>query len=264
MSKTSYIFEISTKKSFRNSLKNLDRTNFFLKRRPVLSVLKCLLYRAYHLCSSWRLFHIEISTLRSMLLRNAYPSYVLDRIIKRSITYFMQPSVKYGPHKERVYIGLPFLGKMTDQLRNSIKQINKQFMPHKDIIVYFKPGLRISSFFRIKDSTPFDLRSHVVYKFTCATCNSSYIGQTARHLRHRIAEHAGTSHLTGKTMKQKLHSNIRDHSSQCRGSECSARDFKILAWGTTELELLVKERLLIDRNKPELNGNCGSFDLLLA
>ena len=65
-------------------------------------------------------------------------------------------------------------------------------------------------------------------------------------------------------MKQQLHSNIRDHSSQCIGSECSARDFKILARGTTELELLVKERLLIDRNKPELNGNCGSFDLLLA
>src|SRR5206468_6002069 len=44
-----------------------------------LSVFKCLIYRAYHLCSSWSLFHVEISKLRSMLLRNAYPSWILDR-----------------------------------------------------------------------------------------------------------------------------------------------------------------------------------------
>ena len=199
-----------------------------------------------------------------MLLRNAYPSWILDRIIKSSVSNFMQPSVKFGPHKERVYIGLPFLGSVTDQVRRSIKQINRQFMPQKDLIIYFKPGLRVSNFFRGKDRTPFELRSHVVYQYTCAGCNSSYIGQTARHLRHRIAEHAGVSHLTGNTMKLKIHSSIRDCSSQCTGSGCSARDFKILARGGTELELLVKERLLINREKPRLNGNCGSFELLLS
>ena len=229
-----------------------------------LSVFKCLIYRAYHLCSSWSLFHVEISNIRSMLLRNAYPSWVLDRIIKRSVAKFVLPDVKFGPNKERLYIGLPFLGSLTDQVRRSIKQINKQFMPHKDVIVYFKPGRQVSNFFHVKDSTPFELRSHVVYQYTCAGCNSSYIGQTARHLRHRIAEHTGTSHLTCKVMKSRFHSNIRDHCSQCTGSECSARNFKILARGSTELELLIKERLLINRVKPELNGNCGSFELLLA
>jgi len=185
-----------------------------------------LIFRAFHLCSSWSLFHVEVSKLRSMLLRNAYPSWILDRIIKHSVTNFMQPRVKCGPRGERVYVGLPFLGSVTDQLRRSIRQINKQFMPHKDVIVYFKPGLRVSNFFRTKDSTPFELRSHVVYQYTCAGCNSSYIGQTARHLHHRIAEHRGVSHLTGNVMKQQVHSNIRDHCSQCTRSTCSARDFK--------------------------------------
>ena|SRR5437868_3152212 len=88
--------------------------------------------------------------------------------------------------------------------------------------------------------------------------------QTARHLRHRIAEHAGVSHLTGKIMKQQVHSSIRDHCAQCLGSDTSARSFKILSRGNNELELLVKELLLINRNKPVINGNCGSFELLLA
>lgn len=251
---------------FRKSTSTSLFTNFnsFTPLTYRLSVFKCLIFRAFHLCSSWSLFHVEVSKLRSMLLRNAYPSWILDRIIKHSVTNFMQPRVKYGPHKERVYIGLPFLGSVTDQLRRSIKQINKQFMPHKDVIVYFKPGLRVSNFFRTKDSTPFELRSHVVYQYTCAGCNSSYIGQTARHLHHRIAEHRGVSHLTGNVMKQQVHSNIRDHCSQCTRSTCSARDFKILARGSTDIELLVKERLLINREKPSLNGNCGSFELLLA
>ena len=129
-----------------------------------------------------------------MLLRNCYPSWILDKVIKSSVANFVEPKLVYGPRKERVYIGLPLLGSLSDQLRRSIKLINKRFLTNKELIGYFKPGQRISNFFKLKDSTPLELRSHVVYQFTCAGCNSSYIGQTARHLRHRIAEHAGTSH----------------------------------------------------------------------
>lgn len=229
-----------------------------------LSVLKCLIYRAYRLCSSWSLFHDEITVLRSMLLRNAYPSWILDRVIKLSVSNLIKPNIKFGPNKERLYIGLPYLGKTTDAIRRAIKQICKEFIPHKDVIVFCKPGRRIANFFRVKDTTPFDLRSHVVYEYTCAECHFSYIGQTSRHLRHRVAEHAGISHLTGRPVKTIIHSSIHDHCMQCRGSGCALRNFKILATGNNELELLVKERLLIDRKKPSLNGNVGSFELLLV
>jgi hypothetical protein len=198
-----------------------------------------------------------------MLLRNAYPSWILDRIIKESVCYFMNPNVRFGPHKDRIYIGLPFLGKSTENLHKSIKEICKKFISHKDIIIYFKPGRRVSNFFRIKDTTPLELRSRVVYEFTCVGCHSNYIGQTSRHLGHRIAEHRGVSHLTGRVMKSKSHSSIRDHSLLCRGCNCESRNFKIVATGSGDLELLIKERLLINHRKPTLNGNSGSFELLL-
>jgi hypothetical protein len=198
-----------------------------------------------------------------MLLRNAYPAWILDRIIKTAVSNFVKPCLKYGPRKDRLYIGMPFLGKSTDGLRKSIKEICKQFIPHKDVIVYFKSGRRVANFFRLKDVTPFEMRSHVVYEYTCAECQSSYIGQTTRHIRHRIAEHRGVSHLTGKIMKSQVHSSVRDHCLQCDRAECSSRNFKILATGSTDLELLVKERLLINLRKPTLNGNSGAFELLL-
>ena len=165
-----------------------------------------------------------------------------------------------GPKKDRLYIGLPYLGKSTDGLRRSIKEICKQFIPSKDVIVYFKSGRRVSNFFRVKDVTPFELRSCVVYEYTC---HSRYIGQTGRHIKHRIAEHRGVSHLTGRVMKSESHSSIRDHCLQCTTADCSMSNFKIFATGSSELELLVKESLLIKRRKPVLNGNSGALELLL-
>src|SRR6267154_2653158 len=89
-----------------------------------------------------------------------------------------------------------------------------------------KTGSRVSNFFRIKDTTPFELRSRVVYEFTCVGCHSNYIGQTRRHLRHRMAEHKGVSHLTGKVMKSQSHSSIRDHSLFCNSCDCSSSNLK--------------------------------------
>jgi hypothetical protein len=237
--------------------------NSFTPLQYRLSVFKCLVFRALKLCSSWADVSVELQTLRSMLLRNAFPSWVLDKIIKFSLNSFLNPTLRFGPSKERLYIGLPYLGKQTDLIRKKIIRIFKQFVPHKDLIIYFKPGLRVGNFFHIKDLTPLDLRSSIIYNFTCTSCQASYIGQTSRHFRHRIAEHMGVSHLTWKEVKNKVHSNIREHVTHCPNSSCSPQNFKIIATGTSEQELLIKERLLIAKYKPVLNGNIGSSDLLL-
>ena len=39
------------------------------------------------------------------------------------------------------------------------------------------------------DSIPDDFKSFLVYKFTCASCSSSYIGETCCHFKTRIEEH---------------------------------------------------------------------------
>jgi len=43
--------------------------------------------------------------------------------------------------------------------------------------------------FSVKHPNSLDLRSRVVYKFTCAGCNACYIGETSRHLSTRVREH---------------------------------------------------------------------------
>ena len=81
-----------------------------------------------------------------MILRNAYPSWLLNRIIKTSVSHFINHNVKLGPQKDRLYIGMPFLGKSIDDVRKPRKEICKQFIPHKDVIIYFNPGRRVLNF----------------------------------------------------------------------------------------------------------------------
>ena len=227
-----------------------------------VSVIQSNIYRILNLCSSWHFVHIEIQHLRTVLLRNLFPNWLIDKVVKALLNKFINPRPKFGPTKERVYIGLPFLGKQTDQIRKKIKLVFKTFIPHKEVFVYFKSGFRIKNFFKIKDVTPCVLRSRVIYMYTCANCQAGYIGQTSRHLCHRIAEHKGTSHLTGKVMKNKVHSNIRDHLNICPNSSINSENFRVLATGSTEHELVIKERLLISRLRPSLNGNIESVELL--
>ena len=44
----------------------------------------------------------------------------------------------------------------------------------------------------LKPVVPKMLRNNVVYKITCPRCESSYVGQTVRHLQHRFREHTGS------------------------------------------------------------------------
>ena len=77
--------------------------------------------------------------------------------------------------------------------------------------VIFKNERKLSNMFRFQDRVPCDLVSGVVYEYICGRYNSSYYGDTERHLKVRSAEDIGTSPLTFKKTKPSKESSIRDH-----------------------------------------------------
>ena len=72
----------------------------------------------------------------------------------------------------------------------------------------------------------------------------------------------GISNLTEKWAKNVKESAVSDHRSQC---DCiiSFDDFDDLASETNNFRLLIKESLLIKRDKPILNRTIKSFPLKL-
>ena len=116
--------------------------------------------------------------------------------------------------------------------------------------------------FRFKDRVPYDLVSGVVYEYTCGRCNSSYYGETERHLKVSSGKHIGISPLTFKKTKPSKESSIRDNLLECDNNP-SFDEFTILAHGNKKYLLEIKETFLIKRDQPVLNKNISSTTLHL-
>ena len=114
--------------------------------------------------------------------------------------------------------------------------------------------------FHFKDRLPYDLVSCVVYKFQCGRCNASYYGETDRRLKVGSGEHIDISPLTFEKVKPSAKSSIRDHLLFCNHDPLFD-DFTILAQGTNNVLLKIKESLLIKRDKPKLSKNISSAPL---
>ena len=132
-------------------------------------------------------FHNGIENIKSKLIKNAYPPFLIDNVGKKyldlkfssnqnklkdifDVYYFKSPCISNPSH--HVFFKLP-------------KEFCKENFNFKLVFNSFK----IKSYFSYKDPIPDDLKSGLVYKFTCASCSSSYIGETCCHFKTRIEEH---------------------------------------------------------------------------
>ena len=93
--------------------------------------------------------------------------------------------------KKQQFYKLPYLGAISNQSKIKIKRLCNEFCKDTNITLSFSTN-KIGSFLPTKSSMSETLRSHVVYKFSCAGCNAGYIGETTRHLTVRIKEHLQT------------------------------------------------------------------------
>ena len=89
--------------------------------------------------------------------------------------------------QNEVFFTLPYVGKPSLKFQRTIRdQMNK----HQVSVRAAYKTVKVSSYFSLKDKCSDLFRSNVVYRFTCSDDkNSSYIGETKRHLFERIMEH---------------------------------------------------------------------------
>ena len=92
-----------------------------------------------------------------------------------------------------------------------------------------------------KDSIPNDLKSFLVYKFTCSNCRSSYIGETCRHFKTRIEEHI--------TKDNKSHICKQLHSAATCFDSYNSLCTKIIDKVNSKFNLKIKEVLHVNWKK---------------
>ena len=124
-----------------------------------------------------------------------------------------------------------------------IKKLVGTFCTDLDFKLVFTP-FKIRIWFEVKDPIPADLRSRIIYRFSCARCSACYVGEINRHFATRIREHLSSD----------KHSHILKHlrsSENCR-SLCSDGCFKILDFASTSFQLKIKEAMHILWEQPSL------------
>ena len=139
---------------------------------------------------------------------------------------------------------------------HTILKINFLFCKENFNIKLVFTLFRIKYCFSYKDPIPNDLKSLLVYEFTCTSCSSSYICETCRHFKTRIEEHVkkdNNSHIF-----KHLHSNATCFDSY------NSLSFKITDNANSKLDLEIKEALHINLRKPNLNAQKNHLALTLS
>ena len=52
-----------------------------------VSLIKCLIDRSFKICNNWKSFHNDIENIKSNLIKNAYPLFLIDKVIKKYLDY---------------------------------------------------------------------------------------------------------------------------------------------------------------------------------
>ena len=227
--------------------------------------IRTLLYRAFHLSSSWDLFHRETVFLENFFKKNCYPNHIFPAFLNKFVNNVLQPAApSYDVPKLKHRISFPFLGNLSRQFKTDINKIIQKYLPFLSIDIIFVNPLSLSNYFKFKDSLTTVMRSNLVYLFTCPRCpRGTYVGLTSRMLKVRIDSHMGISCRTSKPLGKKEHSNIRQHSCKCKFS-IDYNNFKIIATSKNTRDLPILESLLIKALNPTLNSDLSSTPLRIA
>ena len=136
---------------------------------------------------------------------------------------------------------LPYIGNLSHHIKNKHSKLCKDFYKENVNIKLGFNSFKIKNYFSYKDPFPDDLKSFLVFKFTCASCSSSYIDETCCRFKTRIDEHI--------TKNNKSHVFKHLHSTAACLDSYNAFCFKIIDKANSKFDLKIKEvYMLIGEN----------------
>ena len=221
----------------------------FVSLNYKLGLIKTLIDRVYRINNTWEGFVSDMDNTSRILQKNEYP----EELIGKNVNKYLQDkkSPKNMEKKEDQNSGfykLAYIGKYSCYTEKKLKQIIEKYCKKETVLKIVFTPLKLASFFSPKDKNRDELRSNVVYKFSCAGCNSSYVGRTTRHVGVRFREHLYTdeaSHVHKHLQKsKKCAEKCREINEQC---------FKIIDTAQTSFSLNLKEAMWTRWEQPNLN-----------
>ena len=184
------------------------------------------------ICNNWNSNDIE--NIKSNLVKNAYPQFLIDKIIKMYLDYKFPSNQNELKDRSDVHsFKLPHIHNLSHHIKNKLSKLCKGVCKENVNIKLVFNSFKIKNYFSYKDPIPNDLKSFLVYKFTCASCSSSYIGETCRHFETGIEKHIK------KDSKSHIFKNL--HSTATCFDSYNSLCFKIIDKANSKFDLKIKD-----------------------
>ena len=211
------------------------------------NIIEGTVHRVFRSTSTWEYFDQALEKNRKLWIENQYPKNWSDRVVFETLNKIIKGKknleVKASePRNVKWLKNSPPL--LTMQYRGNPSQLLaamvRQISGAQIIFTTRKLKTCLPS---LKNSFARELRSKVVYKLTCSGCNSTYVGQTVRHLATRVDEH------------RKEDSPVGQHLLECNKEVGGTAELKseIIDQTANTHKLLTLEALHIWRERPKIN-----------
>ena len=151
-----------------------------------IGLIRALIDRVFKINNTWLGFHKDIVNLVFILRKNLFPVHLIDKCVYRYLNTAIDrnSSIQNTTSQGKQYFyKLPYLGRFSTIAQSQIRRLLNRYCHDLDIKLVFTT-FKLRNIFSVKDSVPRELRSRVIYKFTCACCNACYMGETGRHFFH--------------------------------------------------------------------------------
>lgn len=151
----------------------------------------------------------NLNQLRDVLHDNNYPHHIINKEMINAIN-----KIKSNNNQQIIqnkasqkYVSIPYVRGLFENIKHLLK-------PHNITVVgnALSP-LSKTIFSHLKDATPKEQQSNLIYKVKCE-CNASYIGMTKQYLNTRIKQHISDSKTTNTKKKKSAlseHLNLSKH-----------------------------------------------------
>ena len=211
------------------------------------ATIRCLVDRAFKLCSSNAIRERELETIRTIMVENGYKRKFVNKVIRRQIRRSERSRTTTDENRGKTSVQLPFIDGLSQEVRRIVREAN--------IRCTFTAPNTLQKLHNVKDSLPLCSATHAIYSIKCKTCDEEYIGESMRSLDTRCKEHRDAIRLAQCTKSAVADHVLSEEHSQPH--EIDWQSVRILgrAQGTTERRM--KEAMLIYQRHPKMNRDIG-------
>ena len=103
-------------------VKNLEKTQPHLRQKTPYNTTD----RSFKICNNWNSFHNDIESIKSDLIKNAYPSFLIDKIIKKYLNdKFSSNQNQLKDISDVHYFKLPYISNLSQHIKNTLETLQR-------------------------------------------------------------------------------------------------------------------------------------------